>query len=197
MPGPGRPRRTTPQRRQVARRDSQSHRREVRLTMRCTMRPLSVIAIAVLACPANAEIRADGGTLVMQWGRTRVDMQVEVEPSLRITMDEADALPYLGEYTFTRNRRAGATVTSKFFVVYEQNTLKGYWEPDDAYYHHFALIRIAPDWFAPGVYDEQGRIYEVYRPDLTVEVKREEGRVMSLEIRMDNDFVWGTAKRVH
>ena len=143
------------------------------------------------------EIRADGGTLVMQWGRTRVDMQVEVEPSLRITMDEADALPYLGEYTFTRNRRAGATVTSKFFVVYEQNTLKGYWEPDDAYYHHFALIRIAPDWFAPGVYDEQGRIYEVYRPDMTVEFKREEGRVMSLEIRMDNDFVWGTAKRVH
>lgn len=142
------------------------------------------------------EIRADGGTLAMQWGRTRVDMQIDVEPSLRTTMDEADAQPYLGEYVFSRNQRSGGPVTSKFFVVYEQNTLKGYWEPDDGYYHHFALIRIAPDWFSPGVYDQQGKIYEVYRPDLTVEFKRDQGRVMSLEIRMDNDAVWGTAKRV-
>src|SRR5258708_23148970 len=39
------------------------------------------------------EIRADGGTLAMQWGRTRVDMQIDVQPSLPLTMAEAHALP--------------------------------------------------------------------------------------------------------
>ena len=56
------------------------------------------------------------------------------------------------------------------------------------------LIRIGPDTFAPGLYDK-GVIYEVLRPDLTIEFARANGRAASLEMRDDSDKLEGKATR--
>jgi hypothetical protein len=73
--------------------------------------------------------------------------------------------------------------------------MKGEFDPADAYMQKFALIRIGTDTFAPGIY-EKGVIYEVLRPDLTIEFTRASGRVASLEMRDDSDTLEGKATRV-
>jgi len=65
----------------------------------------------------------------------------------------------------------------------------------DDYMKKFALIRIGPDTFAPGLYDEKGELYEVLRPDLIVEFTRTNGRGTSLELRDDQDKSQGRAVR--
>jgi len=142
------------------------------------------------------ELRINGGTLTMQWERSRVSMDVEVEPSLVMTLSAADAAPYLGRYTVTErdsSRKAGKVST--LTVTHEDGTLKGRWDPEDPYYKKFALIRIAPDWFVPGVYDKKGQIYEVLKPELVFEFTQAASRAASLLMRNEDDVVEGTGVR--
>ncbi len=139
------------------------------------------------------ELRMTGGTLVMDWERVRVPVNVEVEPSLVTTLPAADAASYVGEYTFTEQDSTGKpTKVIRFDITHENGTLKGRWTPDDPYMKKFAMVRIGPDWFAPGVYDEKGDIYEVLKPDVVIEFTRAGGRVASLVMRDMEDNVWGT-----
>lgn len=144
---------------------------------------------------AMPEIRMNGGTLAMQWERVRIPIDVEVEASLSVTMPEADAQPYLGQYTHVETMRSGKVMTTVLTVSYENGTLKGRWDPDDPYFKKFALIRVAPDWFAPGVYDKNGQVYEVLRPDMVFEFTRSGGRAVSYEMRDADDKVDATGKR--
>ncbi len=139
------------------------------------------------------EIRMDGGTLAFQWERVRIPLKVTVQPSLVMTLPAADAGDYIGEYRFAELDSAGKeSKVSAFSITHENGTLKGRWTPDDPYMKKFALIRISPDWFVPGIYDEQGTIYEVLKPDVVVEFKREKGKIASFVIRDMEDNVWGT-----
>lgn len=140
------------------------------------------------------DIRASGGTLAFAWGTTRVAMHLEIEPSLRVMLPESEANPYLGRYEYVEKRGA-ETKTSTFTVLYENGTLKGEWDPADDYMKRFALIRIAPDWFVPGLYDTNGEIYEVLRPEMVLEFTRVNGRAMSIVVRNENDGVDATATR--
>jgi hypothetical protein len=149
------------------------------------------------------EIRADGGTLALQWGTTRVAIDVAVEPSLRVTLPEAEAAPYLGRYSFAEK---GSTKPREFVVSYEDGTLTGEWDRRDVgdglqgntvdYMGRFALIRIGPDRFVPGLYDGKGEIYEVLRPEMVFEFTRSGGRAESFDVRDDRDEAWASAKRV-
>ncbi|MEO8623380.1 MAG: DUF2911 domain-containing protein [bacterium] len=142
------------------------------------------------------DVRSNGGTLAMNWEKKRVAMDLEVEPSLQITMAENEAKPYLGRYVYTEKDSTGKDgKTSIFIVDYENGTLKGAWDPADNYMKHFALIRIAPDWFAPGIYDKKGVVYEVLRPDMTIEFTRVNGRAMTIELRDEDDKVFATGTR--
>ncbi|MEO8333928.1 MAG: DUF2911 domain-containing protein [bacterium] len=140
-------------------------------------------------------IRANGGTLMFQWERVRIPIDVEVQPSLVMTLSAADAAPYLGKYTYVDSAEKTPKV-SVLTVTHENGTLKGEFAPADPYFRKFALIRIAPDWFAPGVYDKNGQIYEVYRPEMTYEFTRKNGRAVSLLMRDDTDQVSATATRI-
>ena len=123
-------------------------------------------------------------------------MDVEVEPSLQITLAESDAKPYLGRYDYVERDSTGKeTKRSTFIVDYEDGTLKGAWEPADPYMKHFALIRIAPDWFVPGIYDKNGVVYEVLRPEMVIAFTRANGRAMSIEMRDEDDKLFATATR--
>ncbi len=143
------------------------------------------------------ELRMDGGTLAMNWGKTVVSSNVEVEPSLQTTLAESEARPYVGRYDYAELDSAGKVKSTTTFIVdYENGTLKARWEPQDGYFKHFAMVRIGPDWFAPGVYDEKGVIYEVLRPDATIEFTRVNGRPMSYVWREEDDRVSARGTRL-
>ena len=140
-------------------------------------------------------LSAAGGTLEMRWGTTLVPITVAVEPSLRLTMSASEAAPYLGSYTYTERTGPDRGKTKTLTVTYEDSTLKGRYTPEDDYFRKFALIRIAPNWFAPGVYDDKGQIYEVYKPELTLEFKVVAGKADSLEMRNEADEVEAAGER--
>jgi hypothetical protein len=141
------------------------------------------------------ELRIDGGTLEFRWERARVALDVDVTPSLVMTLSAADAAPYLGVYAFTTIEKGKPGNVSTLTITHEDNTLKGVFEPDDPYLKKFALIRISPDWFAPAVYDKNGRIYEVLRPDETWEFARKAGKVVSFVVRLEDDELFARAVR--
>lgn len=142
------------------------------------------------------DIRINGGTLAMQWERVRVDVDVEVEPSYTVAFPATEANDFAGEYTYTELDSAGKSgKTMPFTISHENGTLKGRWTPDDPYMKKFAMIRIAPDWFAPGLYDDKGQIYEVLKPDMILEFTRQNGRVVSFLVRDMEDVVVGRATR--
>ncbi|MEO7361052.1 MAG: DUF2911 domain-containing protein [Gemmatimonadaceae bacterium] len=141
------------------------------------------------------ELRIDGGTLEFRWERARVALHVDVTPSLVMTMSAADAAPYLGVYTYAAIEKGKPDVISTLTITHEDNTLKAQYDPDDPYLKKFALIRISADWFAPAVYDKNGRIYEVLRPDETWEFTRKAGKVVSFVVRLEDDELFGRAVR--
>lgn len=162
---------------------------------RIAVHPEAVPFTEVLTWSVPA-IRANGGTLAMQWERVRIPIDVEVQPSLVMTMSAADAAPYLGAYDYVEVDSTGKPGKRKVLTVtHEDGTLKGEWEPYDPYFKKFAMIRIAPDWFAPGVYDKNGQVYEVYRPEVTFEFSRAKERAVSLQMRDDEDNVYAKGTR--
>jgi len=163
---------------------------QVRIATHVTQGPFA--EVLTWSMPA---LSATGGTLAMHWGTTLVPMAVGVEPSLRMTMSPSDAAPYLGSYTYTEHAGPDRGKTKTLAVTYEDSTLKGQWTPNDDYFNKFALIRIAPAWFAPGVYDDKGQIYEVYKPEITFEFKVVSGKAMYLEVRSEIDELQGEGKR--
>jgi len=140
-------------------------------------------------------LTTSGGTLALNWGTTAIAMNVGVQPSFRLTMDATEAAPYVGRYDYTSLIAPDSGKRSVLVVTYEDSTLKGRWEPNDPYFRTFALIRIAPNWFAPGVYDDKGRIYEVYKPEMTFEFTLANGKATSLEIRNEDDKVEAQGRR--
>lgn len=166
-----------------------------KIALRFSVHPQPVPFTDVLTWSFPA-FRMSGTTLEMAWERLKVDIDVEVQPSLVMTVPTADATPYLGEYTWSDVDSTGkVTKTYAFTVSHENGTLKGQWTPDDPYFRKFALVRIGPDWFAPGVYDKSGELYEILKPDLVIEFKRENGRATSLVMRDEDDHVVSTGTR--
>jgi len=141
-------------------------------------------------------LSAGGGMLAMNWGKVRIPIELTVQPSYVLTLSAADAAPYLGRYSYLVRLGPDSGKVSSLSVTHEDNTLKGQWEPNDPYFKKFALIRIAPNWFAPGVYDENGVIYEVYKPEMTFEFTAVGGKAVSLEVRGEDDRVEAAGKRI-
>ena len=143
------------------------------------------------------DVRATGATLAMAWIKTRVTVEVGVPPSLIVELPSGDAAPYLGRYEFAPMTKADSVKAKKdaMVVTYENGILKGQFDPNDDYMQKFALIRIGPDTFTAGIY-EKGVLYEVLRPDLTIEFARANGRASSFEMRDDSDKLEGKATLV-
>ncbi|MEO5589349.1 MAG: DUF2911 domain-containing protein [Gemmatimonadaceae bacterium] len=141
------------------------------------------------------ELRVNGATLAMDWERIRIPLKIDVEPSLVLTFPAAEAADYVGRYTFKEAGPPGKEKVSKLTITHEDGTLKAQFDPNDSYLRKFALVRLAPDWFASGVYDSTGQIYEVLKPDMVFEFTREKGRPVKFVIRDGDDELWGTGVR--
>lgn len=149
------------------------------------------------------DLRASGGTLVMQWGTTKVALDVGVEPSINASTPPAVGKAYVGRYSYAL---PGKTQARAFTITMDKDTLKGEWDHTDVgdgfqseveYMGKFALLQINPDWFVPGLYDKQGDIYEVIKPGMIFEFQRENDRIKGFEIRNGRDMVRGTATRTN
>ena len=136
------------------------------------------------------EIRETGGTVTMEWERARIPLKLDVEPSLVTTLPASEAAQYLGEYAFTEDP-TGKPKLMLVTITHENGTLKARFTPEDPYMKKFALVKIGPDWFAPGVYDEKGALYEVMKPDYVMEFKRANGKIEKFELRDIDDNMWG------
>ena len=168
-----------------------SNATQVRVPVRAREAPFA--EVLTWSMPAR---RVNGGTLAMNWDKTAVSVNVGVAPSLTTTMPLADAQQYLGSWDFSEVDSTGkVTNTSPLVLDYENGTLKGRVGLWNGYLGHFAMVRVAPDWFVPAVYDKEGVIYEVLRPDVTIEFTREKGRPMTFEWRDEDDKVFARGIR--
>ena len=145
---------------------------------------------------AFPEVTTSGAVLAFQWAKTRIAIPLAVEPSLVVELPAADAAPYLGRWVYTPFGDDGkARPPIELRLLHENGVLKAEHTPEDTYMKRFALIRVRPDVFFPGLYDNDGRIYEVMRPDMAFTFTRVAGRPDSLEVRYDDDVLAGTARR--
>lgn len=163
---------------------------QIRIPVRATEAPFT--EVLTWSFP---DFRGDGGTIAMQWEKIRVALDYTVAPSLSVELPEADARQYVGRWTFTSASGSDRGKEYGFDVTYENRTLRAEFIPTDPYLKRFALIRVAPDIFTVGVYDRDGRVYEVLRPDMMVTFSRGGGVPSGFEIRDESDDLWGTGVR--
>ena len=168
-----------------------SSAKQVRIPVRPTQGPFT--EVLTWSVP---EMSASGGKLALNWGTTVVAMDVVVQPSFATTIPAAEAAAYVGRYEYVLQTGREKGKKSTLVVLYEDNTLKGRWEPNDPYFRTFALVRIAPNWFAPGVYDDKGQIYEVYKPEMTFEFAVKDGKATTFDVRTEDDEIEGVGRRL-
>jgi hypothetical protein len=135
------------------------------------------------------ELRNEGGTLAMHWGKTRVAMRLDVEPSVTVTLTEAEAAPYVGTWEFAPT---GRNKIEELRITYENRMLKAYMPSER---ETMVLVRIAPDWYATASLDDKGEIWQVNRPGTVYEFARVNGRAMSCEVRDSHDNLTSSGKR--
>jgi hypothetical protein len=139
------------------------------------------------------ENRATGATLEMSWGRTRVPMQITVQPTLRVATPADVAAPYLGRYEYRWGDMPDSLKSLELVVTYADSTLRMHYLPKDPYMDGASLIRIKDDWYIPGLY-QKGVLYETI-PEMVFEFKVVGGKAVSFEVRGDKDEIWATGKR--
>ncbi len=142
-------------------------------------------------------VTARGGSIAMQWERTRVTMPFAVTPTLSELLPEAEARPYVGTYALTDAKTK--KVEGKMIVTYERGGLKATFEPYDNYMKTFALLKVAPNYFTVGLFMSaevyaDGEIYEVMRPDFMITFANSGGQ-MTLEARGADDAAYFTGVR--
>lgn len=163
---------------------------QIRIPVRATEAPFT--EVLTWSFP---DFRANGGTIAMNWEKVRIALDYTVQPSLTVELPEAEARPYVGSWTYTSTSGNDKGKVYGFDITYEDRTLKAEWIPTDPYMGRFALIRVGADMFTAGLYDKEGRIYEVLRPDMLVTFARSGGAPSTFEVRDEQDELWGTATR--
>lgn len=140
------------------------------------------------------DLTVSGGTLAVQWANTCVSLNIQVDPSYALTMSREDAAPLLGNWEFTWKAAEGAKEEPLgLMLTYEKGSLYASFVPEDPYFKHFVLIRIADGGLVPGLF-EKGELYEVIR-DLVLDFKGPRVRPDRFEARDDFDELVATGKR--
>lgn len=166
---------------------------QIRFQLRLQERPF--IELLTWSFPDN---RQSGATLAMQWGTSYAPLEVEVEPSHRLTIAADKASPYLGTYEFLWAGPSGTPVSPQpvaFTLAYESGRLIGRWTPvPDPTMERIVLVPLANDWFLTGFFDEKGAVYDL-ETEMVFEFTLQAGRATGFEIRGLGDAVMATAKR--
>jgi DUF2911 family protein len=156
------------------------------------------------------EIRVTGCTLAMQWGTTRVALDVKVEPTHALTVARQEVAALLGRYRFAwtpppPDSTKPATDTTRqapdtappmtMTLTYENGMLMARLDPPPfPEAGTLVMIRIAPDWFTPAML-QNGEVYDVWS-EWVFEFARSGGRVTGFEVRGDADRIDATGTRL-
>jgi len=166
---------------------------------RWTVRPTAVSATEVLTWSFPV-VRPDGGTMVMEWGTTRVSIGIGVPPKHPLTIARQEAEPYLGHYRISLSM-AGPDSANRggedLELFYENGSLRARYQPTPKWFPDLQgsiMVRINDDWFIP-VIMQGGQILEM-AADMILEFTVENGKAVSFEIRDDRDTVWGRGERI-
>ncbi len=139
------------------------------------------------------DVRATGATLAMQWGTTRVPLEIEVEPSYRLAMPAEKAAGYLGRYSFEMKEPPDTAKATTLTLTFEKGSLIGTWNPAPyPEWERFIMIPIAETWFIPG-FLVNGALYEVER-GMVFEFSVTENRAVAFDMRGQDDKVFATGK---
>ncbi len=153
-------------------------------------------------------VRLTGTTLVMHWGTVKVPLDIEVEPSYRMTVSTREVRPLEGAYQFEWSRpepqpgdsthsepEAGDSATTfTFTVALRGDSLMGRWDPEPwPGAGEVILIPIRANWFITGFF-EAGELYEVVK-DFVFEFDVHQGHARGFDVRGEKDKVIATGKR--
>jgi len=139
-------------------------------------------------------VHPTGGTLLLRWGTTELEMKVNVEPKHRLALPAADAAPYLGTWLFRWTGTPDSVPPSKITVAHEGGMLIGHWNP--APWPEAAtivLVKIADDWFMVGTV-EKGEMTDLM-PEFVFEFSRSGGKPTGFDVRGEGDALMASAKR--
>ena len=140
-------------------------------------------------------LRVSGATLAFQWGPVRLPIDVEVESSLKLAVADSLASRFVGRWLF--RERADSAKSIALVVSRQDSLLIGQWEPDAPGIGRFAFVGLGEGtYFAPGLYDRNGKLYEVMRPGMIFQFKGEKGKpATSLELYAEGTKMKGPGKR--
>ena len=144
------------------------------------------------------DIRPDGGSLVMQWGTTRVNFDVAVTPSHPLTIARADVERFIGKYAFRWIDEPDTLVARDTMeLYYEGGSLEQRYPTRPDWYPSIQgalMVRINDEWFIP-TFMKNGRVWEMIA-DMVYEFASEGGRVTGFELYDDKDTRMGSGRKL-
>ena len=165
---------------------------QIRIPIR-TRRALDVMETLTWSFPA---VRAGGADLRMQWGDIAVDLTVDVESTVRLTLETDEARPYVGSWTVERLASAfgdeGAFETE---VRHTDGVLVGTLAFGDDFVEEVAFVPAADQVFRLG-FMINGELAEVMAWTFVEFVMDDDGRAGSFEFRDPDDALLMRGRRV-
>lgn len=138
-------------------------------------------------------VQPTGAKLAFSWGDASVSFDIDVQPSLPVTVTAELARRYVGNYTLQRRGPLGSG-SVQFDVEYLDNKLVATWEsapnPNLA---KIWLVSLGAGMFAPAELHE-GELFDIVM-DLVFEFPPTGPRADSFELRALGDALWGTGTR--
>ena len=167
--------------------------------IRWLVHPTAAPATEVLTW-AFPGIRPGAGMMRMEWGTTRVSIDVTVPPRHPLTVARDQVEPYLGRYRISMDLTGPDSVYAGGEVIelfYESGSLMARYHPKPAWYpslQNSIMVWINDDWFIPTIV-RNGEILEMVA-DMIFEFTLENGTAGSFEIRDDHDEILGRGQRI-
>ncbi len=150
------------------------------------------------------DISMTGATLRMAWAGRSVDLRVAVPPSHPLTLAQASAERFLGNYSLRWIPRDSAAAKpdsappppETWKLTYGKDMLLLDWEvpEDEDSPYHAVLIAIGEDTFYPGFFEDDG-IFDA-APNLVTEFSLSSGRATGFVIRGKDDRVVAEGTRL-
>jgi hypothetical protein len=133
------------------------------------------------------EVRADGAGLRMQWGTLVVDLDVAVEPTVKVTFTAEEAASYVGSWDVEQlPGQYGGAHSFTFDLRLESGHLVGTWEFGSSYSTELAFVEAAEQVFRFGTL-MNGEVASVEASSFLEFVLGDDGRAVSFEGRNQDD----------
>lgn len=141
-------------------------------------------------------VRTDGTELRMQWGTVAVDLKVEVEPTVLLTLTEEEAAPYVGSWDVVQLPSEWAPEHGfEMEVRHEGDMLMAYMEFAADFGDDVALVMAADQVFQLAFLMD-GEVAEVGGWAFMEFLMDDEGRAVSFEIRDLEDALLTRGTRI-